>query len=269
MSAGNELDINAFLERGWCRFAFDPVLKAWVDHARPAARRAVSASDNSQWLRCDGTWFVGVNVLPNSEDGALAGGPVLAGAAVAFVRDLPGVGRIRWDRGQVSVCYPGYPGRTPSESDAAHRYRIQRDAAHVDGLLAEGSDRRRYLRETHAFILGVPLFQTAPGASPFVVWEGSHEIVRASFVDAFGGLDPGTWRDVDITDTYHAVRRRIFETCPRLEVAAQPGEAYLVHRLALHGMAPWRAVGTAAPHGRMICYFRPETAAVSDWLALP
>lgn len=66
------------------------------------------------------------------------------------------------------------------------------------------------------------------------------------------------WPDIDLTDAYHAARREIFDTCPRVAVHARPGEAYLVHRLALHGVAPWAKDAKAPSEGRMIVYFRPE-----------
>ena len=256
----------AFHEKGWCRFSADPVLANWVRRSLPDARRAAAARENARWLRCDNTWFVGVNTLPNDSEGAIDKGPALAGAAVEFVRSFPGLSEISWDRAQISICYPGYPGRMDTETETAHRYRIKRDAAHVDGLLAEGADRRRRLREHHAFILGVPMTRTDPGASPFVVWEGSVEIVRAWLHDAFAGVDPESWCHIDITDSYHAARRKVFERCRRIEIYAEPGEAYLVHRLALHGIAPWRSSNKGYPEGRMVCYFRPDARDPQRWL---
>ncbi len=71
------------------------------------------------------------------------------------------------------------------ESPAKTRYRRERDAAHVDGLLPEGEERRRHLREHHGFILGLPMVEFDREASPFVVWEGSHEIMRDIFAARF------------------------------------------------------------------------------------
>lgn len=270
MSTRDLHSADGFLEKGWCRFPADPVLMNWVHHALPTARRAATAERNASWLRYGGTWFVGVNALPNDDEGAVDHGPALAGMAIDFISDALGLGAMRWDRGQISVCYPGYPRQMDGESVAAHRYRVVRDAAHVDGLLAEGDARRRYLREHHAFILGIPLVPTDPDASPFVVWEGSQEIVRAAFRDALRGVDPESWCRVDVTDVYHMTRRRIFERCRRIEIQAAPGEAYLVHRLALHGMAPWRSsTRRRYPDGRMICYFRPHTGDPLHWLTDP
>lgn len=258
-----------FLERGWCRFPHDPVLTGWVAHARAAARAAVAAPENAQWLRCGGTWFAGVNVLQNDGRGALPDGGPLAGEAVEFIHDALGIREFDWDRGQVSVCYPGYPKPMPSESETAYRYRLRRDAAHVDGLLPEGPERRRHLREHHGFILGIPMVDADAGASPFVVWEGSHEIVRNVFRNLYEGTPPNQWGELDVTEAYHDVRRTIFETCERVEIAARPGEAYLTHRLALHGVAPWADRASAGPDGRMVVYFRPEYGGPEDWLNAP
>jgi hypothetical protein len=156
-----------------------------------------------------------------------------------------------------------------SESEAVFRYRVRRDAAHVDGLRREGVDRRRHLREHHGFILGVPLAEAGPGASPFVVWEGSHEIMRAAFRTRLAGIAPERWGDEDVTEAYHAARREAFEICRRVVVHARPGEAYLAHRLVLHGMAPWEPGAPAGPDGRMIAYFRPEVGGPDHWLNAP
>ncbi|MDJ0825417.1 MAG: hypothetical protein QNJ16_07935 [Rhodobacter sp.] len=255
--------------RGWVRFEHDTELAAWVTAAGPAAHRAVADPANSDWLRCRSTWFAGVNVLPNDATGAVAGSGPLRGAAVDAIRRL-GLPADRWDRGQVSVIYPGYPQPRAGEPEAAFRFRRDRDAAHVDGLLPVGPLRRRLLREPHAFVLGLPVTEAGPGASPMVVWEGSHEVMRQAFRTALSGRPAEDWPQVDLTDAYHAARRHVFENCKRTVVHARPGEAYLVHRLALHGVSPWQP-GAAAPEaGRMIVYFRPELSGpITDWLARP
>jgi hypothetical protein len=137
--------------------------------------------------------------------------------------------------------------------------------------LAVGDARRRMLRERHAYILGVPLTQAGPGASPMVVWEGSHHIMRRAFAGALEQVVPRDWGTVDLTEIYQAARREAFETCARVPLPAGPGAAYLVHRMALHGVAPWEAEAKAPPEGRMVAYFRPEfeDSSRADWLHLP
>lgn len=257
-----------FLEKGWTLFGYDAALAAWAGAAFSVAKERVKATEEQRWIYCEGTWFVGVDTLPNGPDGAVgAAGPV-SGAAWDAVAAL--YGRLPLHRGQVSVIYPGYPRPKAGEGEAAFGYRLRRDAAHVDGLLLEGPDRRRYLKERHAYILGLPLTACGEGASPLSVWEGSHIIMRRAFGEALMGVAPEDWDSVDLTDIYKAARREVFETCPRRLLPARPGEAYAVHRLALHGVAPWEAGAETPEEGRMIVYFRPEWPGSGDlWLTAP
>jgi len=261
-----------FFARGWCRFPFDPAVAEWAAAARPVAEETLHDPDlRARWLRCGGTWFAGVNALPNDADGAVPGRavPPLSGAAVDFVGHVLGFGDIAWDRAQVSICFPGYPQPWEGESDAAFRFRRDRDAAHVDGL-RRFDGRRRRLGEGHAFILGLPLTETPPEAAPFTVYEGSHELMRRAFRDRFAGIAPADWPAEDITEAYVAARALAFETCPRVAVHARPGEAYVAHRLVLHGVAPWGAAGGDGP--RAITYFRPEIPGpdrLARWLSAP
>ena len=258
-----------FFAKGWRHFGHEAGVEAWVARTLPHAREAVTAPGNAQWLRSGGTWFVGVNALPNDAHGAVPGGIPLACAAIDFIRAELGLADPALEHGQVSVCYPGYPQSMPSESASALAYRRDRAAAHLDGLHAEGPARRRFLHEPHSFLLGLPMVEASPDASPFVIWEGSHEILRKALRAAFDGVAPERWSEVDVTDAYHAARRRIFAQCRQVEIAAKPGEAYLVHRLALHGMAPWGERATAGPDGRMIVYFRPILFGPEEWLNAP
>lgn len=261
--------VTAFLERGWARWPVDPQLASWIALVRPVARARVGdPAQQAEWLQCEGTWFVGVDSLPNGLDGAVETSGPLSGAAYDAARRL--YGDLPLHRGQISVIYPGYPRPRAGEGEAAFRYRLNRDAAHVDGLLAIGPDRARMLRERHAYILGLPLSACDAGASPLVVWEGSHKIMRRAFTRALAPLPEAEWAEMDLTAIYQAARREVFETCPRVTLPTAPGEATLVHRLALHGVAPWQPGARAPQEGRMIVYFRPEmTAGRRDWLALP
>jgi len=258
--------VTGFETRGWVLFD-DPSLLPWIMNARQVATAiAADPGERRAWLRHGGTWFAGVNALPNDSAGALAGGPPLKGLATDFVAELLGAPPT-WDRGQLSIVYPGYPCRDPGESDAAHRFRRKRDAAHVDGLLPVGPERRRQMREPHAFVLGIPLTPTWPGASPMVIWEGSHEIMREAFRSALSDVPMSHWQTHNLTDVYQAARRRCFELCARVPLVAQPGQSYLLHRLALHGVAPWddKERIDAPSDGRMIVYFRPPFAG-TNWL---
>ena len=258
-----------FFDRGWCRFDFDPQLHSWVEAALGSARATLNDSRQAKWLRYQGTWFAGVNALPNDARGAVGTSGALRGMALDFIADELSLRDFAWDAAQVSICYPGYPLPMTGESRGQARYRREFDAAHVDGLLPEGPGRRRHLREYHGFILGIPMVEFDADASPFVVWEGSHEIVRAAFGRRFAGLAPGLWGEQDITDVYHAAREQAFAECERVEVHARPGEAFIAHRLVLHGTAPWREGAVAGDDGRMICYFRPDPFGPYEWLNNP
>lgn len=169
------------------------------------------------------------------------------------------------DRAQLSACLPDYPRQDAGQSDANHRFRLTRDAAHLDGLLLEGAARRRHLREHHAYILGIPLTDHDPGAAPFVIYEGSHEVIRA-MLQTHLPEDPARWGDVDLTAPYQTARQEVFATCKRVEIHARPGECYLAHRLSIHGVAPWAESARAPVEGRLIAYFRPEMADLVAWL---
>ena len=230
--------LDTFLTDGLLRFPADPESLAWARHARPFAMASTRDPAQAHWLRCGGTWFVGVDCLPNDASGRVAGGPPLAGAAWDFVQQGLGLD-LPLHRAQVSICYPRYPQPSAGESEAAFRFRRNRDAAHVDGLLADGPEKRRYLREPHAYILGVTLTEQSPDAAPLTVWKGSHHIMKRMFAAAFAGHDPAGWRDVDVTATYQEARREVFSSCERIALPSLPGEAVLVHRHLVHGVAPW------------------------------
>jgi len=101
----------------WCAFEYDNKVQRWVDSVLPQALGTIHAIENKQWLRCGGTWFVGVNALANNSAGALGNGAPLSGRAMEFVHKLivddrcsgntgahlkPG---LMLDRAQISVCF--------------------------------------------------------------------------------------------------------------------------------------------------------------------
>ncbi|MDD9923506.1 MAG: hypothetical protein OXQ92_14710 [Boseongicola sp.] len=241
---------------GWVKIPRSDDVLQWANHAKSVADDILLLPDLRHCYRCEDTGIVGVDCLPNDETGHLAGGPEYPETLKAHVPDIP------LHAGQVSAIFPGYPKPVEGESEAAARYRIKRDAAHVDGLLPEGADRRRKLKEPHAYILGIPLTSNPSNASPLVVWEKSHLIMRDAFAKAFDGVAPEHWSEVDLTDAYHSARHRCFNECDRVELPAEPGEALLIHRHCLHGMAPWNA-GDGPP--RIVAYFRPE-GPWQDWI---
>jgi len=245
-------------ERGFEVFPVDPILEKWVSAALPIARAlANDPTHQKSWLRHGRTWFAGVNVFPNSETGRWPGGPDLAGEVIDRARHLCPFD-IAWDTAQISIPYRGYPKQDPDESDANHRFRKNRDAAHLDGLLPVGPERKRYMQEYHAFVLGLPLNAAPKDAAPLVVWDGSHKVIRNWLQEELGPYDPKDWGSIDLTSSYAMIRKTIFETCTRTIVNVPPGASYLVDRFALHGVAPWPEMINGPEEGRIIAYFRPH-----------
>lgn len=245
--------------RGWQRIGPHPAIAAWAAAALPLARHALGVAH--QGWRCGRTWFVGVDALPNGPDGAVDG--------LAFPWEVIGLRPEPLHRAQLSTILPGYPRPDPGETAAAFGFRLNRDAAHLDGLLPVGPGRRRMIREPHGWLLGLPLTDASPEAAPLTVWDGSHRILRAALRQALMPYPRDGWADVDVTEAYQAARAEVFDRCPRVTLPARPGEAILLHRHTLHGVAPWADGASAPAEGRVIAYFRPQLANVSEWIDLP
>ncbi|KIN71830.1 hypothetical protein [Sulfitobacter guttiformis] len=245
---------------GFTVFDPDPDTARWAQAAVVEARKVATdpAMHGPENLRHGKTWFVGVDLLPNDAAG-LIGGVALRGPWHEHVPDLP------LHQAQVSIIYPGYPQQDPDESDANHRYRRQRSAAHVDGLLPVGPARRRFAREFHAYILSIPLNNVA--GSPTTVWRGSHRIMQAALRKAIGSHDPA---QVDITEVYKDARREVFATCEEIPLILGTGQSALLHPFVLHGTQEWRNCADPQGEGRMIAFFRPQyTGGAAQWLSTP
>ena len=251
---------------GWCSFPSDEGIRNWVSHTLPVTKGIVNSAENSHWMRYQNTWFAGVNVLTNDAEGRVTDGPRLQGNITEFIYNILHLKTDNLDKGQISVCFAGYPKPMQAETEATFRYRLNRDAAHLDGLLAVGLQRRRYLREPHSYILAIPLVESPKDAAPFVVWEKSHEIIKQEFQKIYNSIRQDQWHDIDVTQAYQEMRKHIFEHCRRVAISVSPGETYLVHRHCLHGMAPWPKTIPNTADGRMICYFRPHSIDIQSWL---
>ena len=239
---------------GWRRVA-SAAIAQWAAVAAPIAARTVVASQEA-W-RAGGTWFVGLDALPNRPDGQIAD--------VEFPWQDVGLAPVPLHPAQLSVIRPGYPRPDPGESEKSFAFRRVRDAAHLDGLLPVGPDKRRMVKEPHAWILGLPLNRADATAAPLVVWEGSHKVMGAALRAAFAGAT-GPLEDIDVTEAYQAARKQVFASCPRVELPGRPGEAVILHRHLIHGVAPWAEGATSDAPGRMVAYFRPLCASVADWM---
>lgn len=244
------------VKTGFTVFAYDPAVARWADAALRIGRKVAADPDIRRTnLRHGETWFVGVDALPSAPDGSISDVP-LDGSWRNHVTAPE-----RWHPAQLSIVYPGYPLQDEGESAANHSYRIRRYGAHVDGLLPEGPARRRYLKEPHAFILGLPL--NLSNAAPLMVWPGSQKIMAAAFEVLRTVDDP---MNHDITDIYQTARRKVFGQIEPQAIVAEPGQAVLLHRHLLHGVAPWNEAAMAPQEGRMIAYFRPQFSAL-EWLS--
>ena len=251
-------DYKEFLKKGWIVFPPEEAVMDWVNEVQKPALATAEDPKFSQWHRCQGTWFVGVNVLGNDAAGRVQGGAAFRGAVKYFLDRHLAFGDYGFDAGQVSIIYPGYPKPREGESQAAFAFRRDRDAAHVDGLHPSGVDAARHQNEFQALLLGVSITMADERAAPLVVWEGSHRIMAQLYRKAFDNIAAYDWPKVDLTAAYHAARRQIFASCKRQIVHVPLGGAYLVHRFALHGVAPWQDDALVDPKGRAIVYFRPE-----------
>jgi len=224
----------------------------WARTAHKVACQVTRDPEQRQlWMRHQETWFVGVDALPNESDGSISQ-VALTGPWHADI-DPPA----HWHKAQISVMHPGYPQQDDGQSDANHRFRVHRAAAHVDGVLLENG--KRYVAEPHAFILGIALNQS--DAAPLKIWPESHHIMGPALARALA-------KGPDVTDAYKAARAEVFETIQPRDLPLSTGQSVLLHRHLLHGMAPWKDGDTAPPEGRMTVYFRPQFGNAKDWLPL-
>ena len=247
-----------YYDKGWEQFPFDINLYNWAMKGRQIATEKIHLlREYQRELRCGGTWFPGVNFLSNDLYGNIGNIP-LPNKLLNFIKRHESTFDGIFDRAQVSICYPGYPKRMSSESRAAFNFRKNRFAAHIDGVLPIGKPRRRFLKEYHSFILGIPLNQTGKGAAPCVVWEGSHCIVKNEFRNYEKANNIKEWKNEDITEFYNNLRKKIFSSCKVKEIWVPMGHAYIINRLTLHGILPWKYEATGGGNSRMIAYFRPD-----------
>ena len=255
-----------FGDKGYIEFKYEEQIAKWAEFAGKKGNEILANPNQlAKWLQCEGTWFVGVDVLPNDSKGNFKS----VKFPHTFSRLMKNINLKPYHKAQLSVIFPGYPRPRAGDSEAAFEYRLKRDAAHVDGLLPIGTEKRRYLIEPHGIILGIPLNNTHSGASPIVVWEGSHLIMKKEFSNLLSKVPPSSWKDIDLTDTYKKARRNCFENCTRKVIESPVGTGYAIHPLLLHGMAPWVSPSKGVESSnRQVAYFRPLLNNVQDWLSI-
>ena len=100
------MGIGMFGTTGWRRFKANDEIKKWANAVRKfASGAAQNPALKEKWLQCEGTWYVGVDVLPSDEDGCFDGFE-LAGPVSELIRSVI---TTPLHPAQVSILYPGYP----------------------------------------------------------------------------------------------------------------------------------------------------------------
>ena len=254
-----------FDTHGWAAVSCDAQMLNWTRLAKEITMQKLdSISSKKGQLRCGGTWFVGVNFLNNDPSGRL-NNISFKGDAVKAITTRYGELFFGWDEAQISICYEGYPRQDENEPPGAFEYRKNRFGAHIDGILPVGEAKRRFAREFHAFIFGVPLVDCNEHTSPVVVWEGSHHIIREYISKALSNIPVNRWKNEDITEIYNSARREVFFKCKQKTILVPLGGSYIMHRFTLHGIMPWREKEKLKECGRMIAYFRPTFKEPKLW----
>ena len=152
------------------------------------------------------------------------------------------------------------------ETANAFKYRKNRFNTHVDGVVPVGEAKRRYAREYQTFIRRIPLVDYSEFLAPVVFWEGSHNIMHYYLSKQLILLKDGLSKNEDISGIYNEARREIFTKCKPKSVTALVGGSYLIHRLALHGVMPWRGNQKLGDGERMIPYFCSQLNEAKFWL---
>lgn len=257
-------------QKGWHRLSASEELNAWSEVHLSAAQNCMGDKQHKQWWRYQNTWFAGVNALPNDDKGAVGDKPPLPQSLRQLLADYCQTSIQAMDQGQISALFPGYPQPDPQQSKAANHFRKHHFAAHLDGLVPHGPDRRRLLTEQHSFILGISLTDHPANAAPLMVWPGSHMILQKWLIDHLGSLPESDWCTFDLTQSYQQTRQQILADIQPQAIHLDQGDAYVFHRHMLHGMGSWppKAVDHNA-QGRILAYFRPCWHQPQAWLHGP
>ena len=265
----------AFHARGWVRLGWDRPDGGLGGKAASGPTMALTQASEGAEFRCDGAWFPGDQYRwPTAQTAARRslGVPPLGGAPLRFLAEALGFAGLAFDRAQLSVCFPGYP-RQGARGD---RGRLRLSLASATPPMSTGcgarcraradGGSRRPTASSSACRWWRPIRPRARSRSG----RARTRSCAAPSREAFAGAPPERWREIDVTEAYQEARQRCFETCARVPLPARRGESTIVHRLALHGVAPWTAPANAPP--RAIAYFRPDPfpgAAPDWWLTRP
>ena len=265
-------------KNGWSFLSTDDVYYDWIKEAKKQIKKKFNEKlFDDKNLRSGFTWFVGTNFLDNSSNGKI-GTKSFSKKIFKNILDKFGSNVQYWDKGQVSICWPGYPKKDFYETKNSFDFRIKRFASHIDGIIPLGSKKRRFAKEYHAFILGFPIMNNFPYCAPLVVWEGSHKIFRNFFKEIYEGMSSNKISNIDITDLYNEYRKKVFSNCEAKKIIPQFNQPFLLDRHLLHGIDEWKEqkndksilknkkVLNRLSDGRIIVYFRPIFTDPYDWI---
>ena len=268
-----------FYKNGWCFLDSDIENYQWIEATKVNILNKFEQKEfNISDFRSGSTWFAGVNFLDNGSEGDINGAS-FSSELWSEIYGKFGHGIKYWDTAQVSIFWKGYPKKDQSETEKAFKYRLKKYSAHVDGLIPIGSKKRRFAKEFHAFILGIPIMNNRIDSAPLVVWEGSHIIFRNLFRKLYTGLSKKKVSKLDVTEIYQKYRRKVFSTCTFRKVVSQKNQPYILDRHLLHGVIPWNETVNISPmsyqndvfrlnpmFGRIVVYFRPSYKNSIDWV---
>ncbi len=265
-------------ENGWCFLNTDNDHYDWINEAKKQIKFKFSQNlIKDKDFRSGSTWFVGTNFLDNNSQGKI-GNRQLSKKIIDNISNYFGTKIQYWDKGQVSICWPGYPKKDTLESEKSFNFRIKRFASHIDGIIPLGLQKRRFAKEYHAFILGLPIMNNFKNNASLVVWEGSHKIFRNFFRNIYDGVSSNKISDTDITELYNECRNKVFTKCNVKKIVPNFKQPYLLDRHLLHGIDQWKDPNSGSyaiknkhlvnnlSNGRIVVYFRPVFSDPYDWI---
>tara|TARA_B100000902_G_scaffold171834_1_gene166099 strand:+ start:425 stop:1258 length:834 start_codon:yes stop_codon:yes gene_type:complete len=265
-------------KNGWSFLNVDSIHYEWTIEAKKQLETKFHQKlFDFKNFRCGSTWFVGTNFLDNSSNGNI-GAKLMSKKIFNNILKKFGPNIKYWDKGQVSICWPGYPKKDEKETEQSFNFRIKRFASHIDGIIPFGSRKRRFAKEFHAFILGFPIQNNCLDCAPLVLWEGSHKIFRKFFKEIYEGITSNKISSIDITELYNEYRKKVFTNCEVKKIVPQFNQPFLLDRHILHGIHKWKEKNNvkfnsknnrplnSISDGRITIYFRPVFFNPLDWV---
>ena len=93
-----------FGNTGYIEFGYDEQIAKWAECAKKKSSGILADPAHLQkWLQCEGTWFVGVDVLPNNSSGDFTN----AKLPHVFRSFMDKINLKPYHKAQLSVIFPG------------------------------------------------------------------------------------------------------------------------------------------------------------------